>query len=103
VHKHAYLNAHPNFAGLTNMNTATHALASSKKGRLSLSIDKSLLARLDPYKDRINLSAKTEAFIAQLLEQLENQTWVTRNAEALEEHGKDIAQTGLAGAEFERI
>ena len=37
------------------------------------------------------------------LEHSENQTWVAQNDEALEVHGRDIAQTGLAGSEFECI
>jgi len=78
-------------------------LPSTKKGRLSLSIDQGLLDRLSPYKNRINLSLHTETLIAQLVEQLENESWATRNAAALEAHGRDIAQTGLAGTEFDRI
>jgi len=38
-----------------------------------------------------------------LLEELENQSWVKRNAAALLEHGRNIAATGLAGEEFDRI
>ncbi len=76
---------------------------SPRKGRLSLSIDQALLDRLEPFKQQINLSAQAEQLFAQLLEQLENRAWVERNAADLTAHGKDIAATGLAGAEFERI
>ena len=75
----------------------------AKKGRLSLSIDQGLLNRLEPYKQRINLSAQAEQFLARMLDELENRAWAERNAQALEAHGRDIAATGLAGAEFERI
>ena len=75
----------------------------SSKGRLSLSISQELLDRLEPYKQQINLSAHTEALLAQLLETLENRAWLERNSEALTEYGKMIARTGLAGEEFDRI
>jgi antitoxin CcdA len=75
----------------------------SKKGRLSLSIDQTLLHRLEPYKNQINLSAQAEVFFTDLLQKLENRSWLERNAEALSAHGQDIAATGLAGEEFERI
>lgn len=74
-----------------------------KKGRLSLSIDQSLLNRLEPYKHQINLSAHAEVFFSELLVKLENRAWVERNAVALSAHGREIAATGLAGQEFERI
>ena len=90
-----------------NMLTETPMLAAeintSRKGRLSLSISQELLDRLEPYKQQINLSAHTEALLAQLLETLENRTWLERNSEALTEYGKMIARTGLAGEEFDRI
>ena len=73
------------------------------KGRLSLSINRDLLDRLEPYKQQINLSAQAEQMIVRILEELENRSWVERNAEALAAHGRDIAATGLAGEEFERI
>ena len=38
-----------------------------------------------------------------MLEELENRTWADLNADALAAHGRDIAATGLAGAEFDRI
>ena len=81
----------------------THYEANAKKGRLSLSINQSLLDRLEPYKQQINFSAQAEQLLAQILEELENRAWVERNAEALAVHGKDISMTGLAGAEFDRI
>lgn len=77
----------------------THA----RKGRLSLSIDQQLLDRLEPFKQQINLSAQAESFFAGLIEQMENRAWAERNVEALAAHGRDIAATGLAGSEFERI
>lgn len=75
----------------------------ARKGRLSLSIDQTLLKRLDPFKHQINLSAQVEQYFTRLAEELENRAWVERNAKALEEHGRVIAATGLAGEEFERI
>ena len=90
-----------------NMHTATPMLVAeintSRKGRLSLSISQELLDRLEPYKQQINLSAHTEALLAQLLETLENRAWLERNADAIVAHGKMIAATGLAGEEFDRI
>jgi antitoxin CcdA len=83
------------------MRTGTEA--SSRKGRLSLSISQDLLNRLEPYKHDINFSAEAELLFARLLEQRENQEWVNRNSEALLAHGRDIAVTGVAGQEFERI
>ncbi len=74
-----------------------------KKGRLSLSIDQSLLDRLEPYKQQINLSAQTEKFLSAMLEEIENRAWVERNSDALIAHGRVIAATGLAGAEYDRI
>jgi antitoxin CcdA len=89
------------------MRTETPMLATgpntSRKGRLSLSISQELLDRLEPYKQQINLSVHTEALLAQLLETLENRAWLERNADAIVEHGKMIAATGLAGEEFDRI
>jgi antitoxin CcdA len=75
----------------------------ARKGRLSLSIDQVLLDRLEPYKGQVNLSAQAERFLAGMLDELENQAWAERNARALEAHGLDIAATGLAGEEFERV
>ena len=83
------------------MPTTLHA--GTRKGRVTLSIDQSLLDRLEPYKQEVNLSALAEQTFQGLLERLENRSWVDRNAEALQQHGREIARTGLAGAEFERI
>ena len=73
-----------------------------RKGRLSLSINQTLLDRLEPYKQQINLSAQAEQLFARMLDELENRAWAERNVGALAAHGRDIAATGLAGAEFER-
>lgn len=81
----------------------THYDSTSKKGRLSLTINQDLLDRLEPYKQQVNFSAHAEQLLARMLEELENRAWAERNANALVEHGKDIATTGLAGAEFDRI
>ncbi|MFA6970417.1 MAG: type II toxin-antitoxin system CcdA family antitoxin [Gallionella sp.] len=77
--------------------------STARKGRLSLSINQNLLDRLEPYKQQVNFSAQAEQLLARLLEELENRTWAERNADALTAHGADIATTGLAGTEFERI
>ena len=74
-----------------------------KKGRLSLSISQELLDRLEPYKREINLSAHVEVLIARLAENFEHRAWLERNGEAISRHGRDIAATGIAGEEFERI
>jgi antitoxin CcdA len=76
---------------------------SSRKGRLSLSIDQRLLERLEPFKATVNLSAQAERFLTDMLDELESRAWVERNAGALEAHGRDIGATGLAGEEFERV
>lgn len=81
----------------------THYETTAKKGRLSLSINQNLLDRLEPYKQQVNFSAHAEQLLARILEELENRSWAERNADALAAHGKDIAITGLAGAEFDRI
>ncbi len=77
--------------------------SSGKKGRLSLSISQELLDRFEPYKQQVNFSAQAELMLARMLAELENRSWAERNAEALAAHGADIALSGLAGAEFERI
>ena len=77
--------------------------SNTKKGRLSLSINQNLLDRLEPYKQQLNFSAQAEQLLARILEELENRTWAERNSEALAAHGKDITNSGLAGAEFDRI
>ena len=74
-----------------------------RKGQPSLSIYQSLLERLEPFKGQVNLSAQAEQFLAGMLDELESRAWAERNAGALKEHGRDIAMTGLAGEEFERI
>lgn len=81
----------------------THYDPSARKGRLSLSINQDLLDRLEPYKKEVNLSAQAEQLFARMLEELENRAWAERNADALVAHGRDIAATGLAGVEFDRI
>jgi antitoxin CcdA len=81
----------------------TSTTTSAKKGRLSLSIDREILDRLEPYKQEINLSAQAEQLFVRILEQLENRDWVKRNAEALARYGQSMAATGLAGEEFDRI
>ena len=81
----------------------SHYDPATRKGRLSLSINQDLLDRLEPYKQQINLSATVEQLFARMLEELENRAWAERNALALDAHGRDIAATGLAGAEFERV
>ncbi|MDP2806251.1 MAG: type II toxin-antitoxin system CcdA family antitoxin [Gallionellaceae bacterium] len=81
----------------------TYYDTTAKKGRLSLTINQNLLDRLEPYKQQINFSAQAEQLLARMLEELENRTWAEKNAEALSAHSRDIAMTGLAGAEFERI
>lgn len=77
--------------------------ATSRKSRLSLSISRELLERLEPYKHEINFSAEAEQLFTRLLEQKENRDWAQRNAAALSEHGRAITANGLAGSEFERI
>lgn len=77
--------------------------ASPRKGRLSLSINQALLDRLEPYKSQVNLSAQAERFLSAMVDELENRAWAERNATALAAHGRDIAATGLAGEEFERV
>jgi antitoxin CcdA len=80
-----------------------HLAPPARKGRLSLSIDQTLLERLEPFKGTVNLSAQAEKFLAGMLDDLESRAWVDRNAGALEAHGCDIGATGLAGEEFERV
>ncbi|MBI4985277.1 MAG: type II toxin-antitoxin system CcdA family antitoxin [Rhodocyclales bacterium] len=75
----------------------------AKKGRVTLSIDQDVLDRLEPYKHQINLSAQAERLFSDMAETLESLAWAERNAGALAAHGSDIARTGLAGAEFDRI
>jgi antitoxin CcdA len=81
----------------------THFDPTARKGRLSLSINQDLLDRLEPYKQQVNLSAQAEQLFARMLEELENRAWAENNSDALAAHGRDIAATGLAGEEFDRI
>lgn len=81
----------------------TYYDSTAKKGRLSLSINQSLLDRLEPYKQQVNFSAQAEQLLARMLEELENRAWAEHNSEALVAHGMDISITGLAGTEFDRI
>jgi antitoxin CcdA len=81
----------------------TQYTSSAKKGRLSLSINQELLDRFEPYKQQVNFSAQAEQMLARMLDELENRAWAERNSAALLAHGLDIAKTGLAGAEFDRI
>ena len=74
-----------------------------KQGQLLISVHQEILDRLEPFKGKVNLSVQTERFLSNMLDCLESPSWVERNAEALKAHGRDIAATGLAGAEFERI
>ncbi len=80
-----------------------HFDPAARKGRLSLSINQDLLDRLEPYKQQVNLSAQAEQLFAKMLDDLENRSWAERNTDALIAHGRDIANTGPAGAEFDRI
>ena len=82
----------------------THYDPAARKGRLSLSINQDLLDPLEPFQQQVNLSAQAEQqLFARMLDELENRAWAERNADALTAHGGDLAATGLAGAEFERI
>lgn len=51
----------------------------------------------------VNFSAEAEQLFSAIAERVERQKWVERNSDALREHGKVIAQTGLAGTEFDRL
>ncbi|TCV81072.1 hypothetical protein [Sulfurirhabdus autotrophica] len=51
----------------------------------------------------VNLTAHVEQLPTKILEELDNRAWADRNAEALSAHGVNIASTGLAGTEFDRI
>ncbi|MGV0998524.1 MAG: type II toxin-antitoxin system CcdA family antitoxin [Fluviibacter sp.] len=75
----------------------------AKKGRLTLSVNQDLLDKLEPYKQQVNLSAQAEMLFADMLVRLEHRAWVERNDSALRQHGADIAQSGLAGTEFNRV
>lgn len=75
----------------------------AKKGRVTLSVNQDLLEKLEPYKSQVNLSAEAEQLFEQMLERLEHRAWVERNDKALRQHGEEIRQNGLAGAEFNRV
>lgn len=76
---------------------------SQRKGRMQLSISQEVLDRIEPLRDEVNFSAEAEQLFTTIAERIERRKWVERNSDALLEHGKLIAQTGLAGAEFDRI
>jgi len=75
----------------------------AKKGRVTLSVNQDLLEKLEPYKQQINLSAQAEQLFGDLLVRLEHKAWAERNSGALQQHGKEILQNGLAGSEFMRV
>jgi antitoxin CcdA len=79
------------------------AYPSQRKGRMQLSISQEVLDRIEPLREEINFSAEAEQLFAALADRVERQKWVERNTESLIAHGKAIAHTGLAGAEFDRI
>lgn len=74
-----------------------------RKGRMQLSISQDVLDRIEPLRDEVNFSAEAEQLFSAIAERIERQKWLERNSEALLERGKVIAQTGLAGAEFDRL
>lgn len=76
---------------------------SPRKGRIQLSISQDVLDRIEPLREEVNFSAEAEQLFSAIAERLERQKWVERNSDALREHGKVIAQSGLAGADFDRI
>ena len=76
---------------------------SQRKGRMQLSISQEVLDRIEPLRDEVNFSAEAEHLFSAIATRIERQKWVERNADALSEHGRVIALTGLAGAEFDRI
>lgn len=76
---------------------------SQRKGRMQLSISQEVLDRIEPLREEINFSAEAEHLFSVIADRVERRKWVERNAKALREHGKVISQTGLAGADFDRI
>jgi antitoxin CcdA len=76
--------------------------SSQRKGRMQLSISQEVLDRIEPLREEINFSAEAEQLFSAIATRVERQKWVQRNSEALHEHGRVIAQTGLAGTEFDR-
>lgn len=74
-----------------------------RKGRMQLSISQDVLDRIEPLREEINFSAEAEQLFAAIADRVERQKWLESNSEALRERGKVLAQTGLAGADFDRI
>lgn len=74
-----------------------------RKGRMQLSISQEVLDRIEPLRQEVNFSIEAERLFCAIADRIERQKWLERNSEALCEHGKMIAQTGLAGADFDRI
>lgn len=81
----------------------TDSYISQRKGRMQLSISQEVLDRIEPLRNEVNFSAEAEQLFSAIAERFERQKWLERNSDALREHGRIIAATGLAGAEFERI
>jgi antitoxin CcdA len=81
----------------------TKSYISQRKGRMQLSISQEVLDRIEPLRDEVNFSAEAEQLFSAIAERFERKKWVERNSDALREHGKVIAQTGLAGVDFDRI
>ena len=81
----------------------TRSYISQRKGRMQLSISQEVLDRIEPLRNEVNFSAEAEQLFSAIAERIERRKWVERNSDALHEHGEVIAQTGLAGTEFDRI
>jgi len=58
---------------------------------------------LEPNNQQVSASAQAKPLFVRISEDVANRAWAERNAESLTAHGRDIAATGLAGAEFDRI
>ena len=82
---------------------STKNYISQRKGRMQLSISQEVLDRIEPLRDEVNFSAEAEQLFSAIAQRFERKKWVERNSEALRKHGEVIAETGLAGAEFDRI
>lgn len=82
---------------------STKNYVSQRKGRMQLSISQEVLDRIEPLRDEVNFSAEAERLFSALAERIERQKWLERNSAALHARADVIAQTGLAGAEFERL
>lgn len=74
-----------------------------RKGRMQLSISQEVLDRIEPLRDEVNFSAEAERLFSAIAERVERKKWVERNSEALHKHGIVIAETGLAGSQFDRL